>query len=95
MLVSICNLQSQIEDYILKTILLQQLGALTHKPISNKEVFFFVVVVLLLQRIGGTGERTTLAIVMQAAFIWLLAICCAIPALVGSHVKVIIPDHNL
>lgn len=46
------------------------------------------------RRIGGTGERTTLAIVMQATFIWLLAICCAIPALIGSHVKVIIPEHN-
>lgn len=37
---------------------------------------------------GGTGKRTTLTTVMQAAFIWMLAIICALPALIGSNVKV-------
>lgn len=37
---------------------------------------------------GVTGKRTTLTTVMIAAFIWMLAILCAIPALIGSNVKV-------
>lgn len=37
---------------------------------------------------GVTGKRTTLATVMIAAFIWMLAILCAAPALIGSNVKV-------
>lgn len=37
---------------------------------------------------GVTGKRTTLVTFMIAAFIWILAIICAIPALIGSNVKV-------
>lgn len=44
---------------------------------------------------GGTGKRTTLATVMIAAFIWMLAIICAIPALIGSNVKVNTFDNKI
>lgn len=37
---------------------------------------------------GVTGKRSTLVTVMIAAFIWILAILCAVPALIGSNVKV-------
>ncbi|XP_055310999.1 neuropeptide CCHamide-1 receptor-like [Sitodiplosis mosellana] len=50
----------------------------------------FVAIVNPLRRFRGTGvtgKRTTLATVMIAAFIWMLAILCAAPALIGSNVK--------
>ncbi|XP_031640624.1 neuropeptide CCHamide-1 receptor-like [Contarinia nasturtii] len=50
----------------------------------------FVAIVNPLRRFRGTGvsgKRTTLATFIIAAFIWMLAIICAIPALIGSNVK--------
>lgn len=37
---------------------------------------------------GGNGKRATCMTIATAVFIWILALICGIPALVGSNVKV-------
>lgn len=60
-------------------------------PLSHSEVLHCYLVHSFVIRnlfTGVTGKRTTLVTIMIAAFIWILAIICAIPALIGSNVKV-------
>lgn len=38
--------------------------------------------------LGGNGRRATCMTIATAVFIWILALICGIPALIGSNVKV-------
>lgn len=49
----------------------------------------------LLMITSGGGRRATRITLCIAIYIWILAIICAIPAAVGSHIKAVPPESPL